>query len=205
MPTIPSIKGSVFATAVESVNKLLAQHSVSREELGRWLKPDDIPLLDQEVSVSEWYDIRVFSRMNELLRDVEGEGKNEYLRRIGKQSARRLLEAGLYQQMEYLQNTQLRKASTPKARFEAFGRDLRLLTTLGSSLYNFIKWEAAPDPAQEGCYLIKLSEAQDFSDVACWRMEGFMNEMAVQHDEPDLWRWDRPKPDLVVFRMNRPV
>jgi len=72
MSTIPSIKGSVFATVVESVNKLLAQQSVSREELGRWLKPDDIPLLDQEVHVSEWYDIRVFSRMNELLRDVEG-------------------------------------------------------------------------------------------------------------------------------------
>ena len=205
MPTIPSIKGSVFATIVESINKLLAQGSVSREELSRWLKPDDIPFLDQEVSVSEWYDIRASARMSELMRDVEGGGNNEYLRRLGRQSARRLLEMGLYQQMEYLHNTQVQKASDAKARFEAFGRDLRLLSTLSASIYNFGKWESMPDPEREGRYLIKISEAQNLPEVMCWRIEGFINEMATEHDEPDLWRWDRAKPDLVVFRMNRSV
>jgi hypothetical protein len=205
MPSLPSIKGSVFATVVESVNKLLAQGNVSREELSRWLKPEDVALLDQEVSVSEWYDIRVAARMSELMRDVEGGGNNDYLRRLGKQSAKRLLEMGLYQQMEYLQNTQVQKAIDAKARSEAFGRDLRLLSTLSASIYNFAKWESIPDPEREGRYLIRISEAKNLPDVLCWRVEGFMNQMAAEHDEPDLWRWDRPKPDLVVFRMNRSV
>ena len=60
-----------------------------------------------------------------------------------------------------------------------------------------------PDPEREGRYLLKVSEARPLPDVVCWRIEGFMNEMAVEHGEPDLWRWDRPSPDLVLFRMTR--
>jgi len=203
MPTIASIKGSVFVSATEAIHKLLAEGSLSRQELTRWLKPEDFPLLDEEVRVSEWYDIRAFARMSELLRDVEGGGKNEYLRQQGRKTAQRLLEAGLYQQMEYLRNTQVEKAIDRKARFEAFGRDLRLLNTLSASILNFSKWVSKPDPDREGRHMIVAEEARDFPEVMCWRTDGFFNEMARVHGEPDLWRWDRPSPDRVVFWMVR--
>ena len=203
MPTVPSIKGSVFASVVEGVNKLVTGGEISLKELTRWLEPQDLDLLNQQLLVSEWYDIRAYSRMSELLRDVEGGGNNDYLRQRGRQTARRLLEAGLYQQLEYLHATQLEKATDTHARFEAFGRDLRLLTTLSASILNFSKWESKPDPDRDDRYVINVSEAWDVPEVLCWRSDGFVNEMATQHGEPDLWRWERAAPDLVVFRMIR--
>ena len=203
MTRVPSIKGSVFSVVVEDVCKLVARGGLSVDELTRWLKPQDVDLLEQEIVLSEWYNVAIYTRMNELLRDVEGGGSNEYLRERGRRTARRLLESGLYQQFEYLQRTELGKATEQRARFEAFGRDLRLLTTLSGSILNFSRWKSKPDPEEAGRYVIEVSEARHMPDVLCWRSDGLINEMATQHGEPDLWRWERVKDDLVVFRMVR--
>jgi hypothetical protein len=203
MPLVPSVKGSVLVGVVEEVNKLLAQNTISRQEMTRWLTPEDIALLNQEIRVSEWYDVRALTHMSELLRDVNGKGDNEYLRWLGRRSARRLLDSGLYQQLEYLRDMQLLKASDSRTRSEAFGRDLRLLATISGSIYNFTKIEPMPDPDHEGRYLIRVSEARDYPDVLAWRADGFMNEMATEHDDPNLWSWERTAPDVVLFRMNR--
>jgi len=205
MAPVPSIKGSVFAGLVEHVRKLVTGGKLSADELSRWLEPPDVDLLEQEIGLSEWYDIAIYVRMSELLRDVEGRGSNEYLREMGRLTARRLLEAGLYQQLEYLQRTALAKATEARARFEAFGRDLRLLTTLSGSILNFSRWASKPDPKEARRYVIEVSEAREFPEVLCWRSDGLINEMARQHGEPDLWRWERPRADLILFRMVRPV
>jgi hypothetical protein len=205
MPSQPSIKGSVFAGVVEDVCKLVRRGGISVDELTRWLKPGDVDLLEQEIRLSEWYDVTIYTRMNELLRDVEGGGSNEYLRQRGGLTARRLLDSGLYQQLEYLQRTELARAKEERARFEAFGRDLRLLTTLSGSILSFSRWTSKPDPDEAGRYVIEVSEATDVPEVLCWRSDGLINEMATQHGEPDLWRWGRVTNDLVVFRMVRPV
>ena len=203
MPSQPSIKGSVFAGVVEDVCKLVRRGGVSVDDLTRWLKPEDVDLLDGEINLSGWYDIAVYTRMSELLRDVEGGGSNEYLRQRGRLTARRLLESGLYQQLEYVQRTELVRAQDPRARFQAFGRDLRLLATLSGSILNFSRWTSKPDPEEAGRYVIEVSEAKDFPDVLCWSSDGLVNEMATQHGEPDLWRWERVRSDLIFFRMVR--
>jgi hypothetical protein len=195
----------VFAGIVEDVCKLVSRGGISVDELTRWLTPQDLDLLETEILVSEWYDIAVYTRMNELLRDIEGGGSNEYLRQGGRLTARRLLQSGLYQQLEYLHRTELGKEREQRARFEAFGRDLRLLTTISGSIFNFSRWMSKPDPEEAGRYVIEVSEAQDFPEVLCWRSDGFVNEMATQHGEPDLWRWERVASDLILFRMARPV
>jgi hypothetical protein len=202
---VPSIKGSVFSGVVEEVQKLLAGEAVSPREAARWLRPEDFACLDQAISVSSWYDIRSYARMGELLRDVAGEGSNEYLRQQGRQTARRLLDAGLYGQLEYLQRTEVSKAADAKARYEAFGRDLRLLTSLSASILNFSRWTAEPDPERTRRYRIVVSDAADFPEVLCWRSDGFVNEMATRHDDADLWGWDRPTGDRIVFRMIREI
>jgi hypothetical protein len=141
--------------------------------------------------------------MNELLRDVEGAGSNEYLRERGRQTARRLLEAGFYAQLEYLDRTELGRARGKEARFEAFGRDLRKLTTISASILSFSRWASKPEPGRADRYLIEVTEAEDFPEVLAWRSDGFVNEMASQHGEPDLWGWKRVAPDRIVFRMIR--
>jgi hypothetical protein len=201
--TKASIKGSVFAGVVEDVNKAVSDSSLSPEDISRWLEPEDVELLQSEIPVSSWYDIRAYTRMNELLRDVEGQGSNEYLRARGRQTAARLLDAGFYAQLEFLQRTEIARTSGSTARFEAFGRDLRKLTTISGSILNFSTWRSKPDPEQPDRYVIEVTDALDFPEVLCWRSDGFVNEMASRHGEGDLWGWQRAAADLIVFRMQR--
>ncbi len=205
MATMPSIKGSVFAGIVEAVNKLLAGDALTREEAARWLREEDFALLDQEITVASWYDIRSYDRMNRLLRDVEGGGSNEYLREGGRATARRLLEMGLYSQLEYLQRARVVSARGREERFQAFARDLARLNTLSQSILNFSQWKSRPDPDRDHRYLIEVSEADAVPETLAWRSDGFVNEMANQHGADDLWTWRRERPDLIVFRMTREI
>ena len=200
-----SIKGSVFAGVVEAVNKATTNSSLSPDELSRWLEPADVELLGSNISVSSWYDIRTYTRMNELLRDVEGRGNNEYLRNAGRQTAKRLLEAGFYAQLEFLDRTEVSRTEGAQARFEAFGRDLRKLTTFSASILNFSKWAAKPDPKRSDHYVIEVTDAVDFPEVLCWRSDGLINEMSSRHGHGDLWGWERETPDRILFRMLRQV
>ncbi|HTO06855.1 MAG TPA: hypothetical protein VMR86_07325 [Myxococcota bacterium] len=205
MPTLPSIKGSVFCAAVEDIHKLLAAHKLERSELSRWLKPKDLTYLESPIQPFEWYDIRSYARMGELLRDVEGGGSNEYLKRRGAKNARRLLEAGLYSQLEYTRSTSFGRESDKKARAEAFGRDLRRLITLTSSILNFSRIEVKPDPEHPLRWMMETLQAKEYPEVLCWSTEGLINEMARQHATPDLWTWTRPEPDRIVWRMTRDI
>jgi len=203
MAAVPSIKGSVFSAVVEDVAKVLERGDVADAEIGRWLEPADRRLLETPVSISSWYDIRAYTRMNELLRDVVGGGDDAYLRDRGRETARRLLDAGLYAQLEFLHRTEVAQTTGSQARFEAFGRDLRKLTTISGSILNFSRWSASPDPDRDGRYRIDVREAGAYPEVLCWRSDGFVNEMAGRHGEDDLWGWERVAPDHIVFRMLR--
>jgi hypothetical protein len=205
MATIPSIKGTVFSVVVEDTKKLLASGRASQRDAGRWLQPEDWALLDQPISISAWYDIRSYTRMSELLREVEGNGSNEYLRQLGRQTARRLIEAGLYAQMEYLSRVEVMRTQDGPARAAAFGRDLRILNTMSASILNFSRWTHRPDPDRPGRWWIEITEAHDFPEVLAWRSDGFVNEMAARHSGDDLWTWSRIAPDQIRFRMIRDV
>lgn len=203
MAATPSIKGSVFSAVVEDLSKLLDQRRFSDDEIGRWLEPTDRKLLGSPISISSWYDVRSYTRMNQMLRDVAGDGDDAFLRERGRETARRLLNAGLYAQLEFLHRTEVAQASGSEARFAAFGRDLRKLCTLSASILNFSRWSAEPDPDRPGRYQIVVSDAEHFPEVLAWRSDGFVNEMASLHGEADLWDWVRPERDRVVFRMLR--
>jgi hypothetical protein len=203
MAAVPSVKGSLIAASVEDIKKLVQAGTLSESELERRLEPGDLEVLARGVSMMAWYDIRIHARMLELLKDAEGGGSDDYLRRRGAQSAERLLDAGLYQQLEYLNRTQLSNTADSLERFLAFGRDLRLLTTLSGSIYNFTRWESQVDPEIKNRYRIRVSDSKAFPNLMGCAAEGFINRMAKQHGEPDLWRWQRAAPDLMIFRMIR--
>lgn len=200
MSSVPSIKGSAFSFVVEKILKLVSVGEISRNELARRLSPDSFSILDQPIHVIEWYDIRIYAQLMEFLRDVAG-GDNEYLIRHGEQAAERLLQKGLYQQMEYLKRMQLGKETDPKSRYEAFGRDLRLLVTITPSILNFGRQQVKDDPDHGDRYILETSDASAYPEVLCWTTQGFNNRMAASHDSPDLWRWERPRLDLVRLKM----
>jgi len=158
MSNVPSIKGTVFIRAVEDILKLVSKGTLSRSELQRRLRPADAKVLDQPVAPSSWYDVQIYGRLLEFLRDVEGEGSNEYLRERGARSAELLRQAGLYQQMEYLNRTQAAQQTDARARYLAFGRDLRLLTTMHGSILNFGRQLVKEDPEHADRYLMVYEE-----------------------------------------------
>ena len=199
----PSIKGSIFARAAEDVLKLVAEGRLARAELERRLPRADLALVDAPVAPGGWYDVAAYGRVLELLRDLAGNGSDEYLRRRGAQSAEALLAAGFYQQMEYLSRAEVRQHRDPQLRSSAFGRDLRLLTSLHGSILNFGQQTARVDQGRAGRYLIEITDAAPMPDPLCWTTDGFVNRMASEHGHADLWRWERPTRELVVFRMLR--
>jgi len=205
MATEPSIKGSVFVRAVEDTLKLVSAGTLARSHLGRWLRPTDMALLDQPVISSGWYNVQTYGRLLELLRDVEGEGRNEYLRERGARSAELLRKAGQYQQMEYLNRTQAAQQKDPRARILAFGRDLRLITTVFGSLLNFGRLEVKSDPEQVDRYVMEYVDVAAYPEGLCWTTDGFVNRISKPRDQPDLWRWERPAPDRIVYRMIRSI
>jgi hypothetical protein len=201
MSNIPSIKGSVFLGHFDFLAKLVESGEISREELENHLLPKDLALFEQPIQVTAWYDIRTYARILELLRDVAGDGSNDYLLERGAATAERLLYSGIYPQFEYLKRTQVQAAATARDRYLAFGRDLRLLSTLTSSVMNFGRQQVLEDPDHADRWMLVTSEAAAYPEVLCWTNQGFNNRMAQEHGCPDLWRWDRPQRDVVRFRM----
>jgi hypothetical protein len=205
MPDVPSIKGSVLAGHAEVLLKYLASHPVDPKVLARRFPDGEMTLLSQPLSKGSWYDIRIYQRVLEFLRDYPGEQNNAYLLDAGRRSAEALIRSGFYQQMEYVGRTQLKDHKDPDARFQAFGRDLRLLTTLSLSILNFVKSRVVVDPDHSDRWIIEYDCSAPFPEVLCWTTEGFCNRMAEEHGTPELWHWRRLRPDLVHYLMRYPV
>jgi hypothetical protein len=203
LPAGPCVKGAVFIQVVEELQRLLEAGAVARADLGRWLRPEDLEVVAERPLASAWYPIDLYVRANLLLRDVAGGGRDEYLVEQGRRSARRLLAEGHYRQVRHTSQIVLAPAISPEERHRAFGLDLRMMGSLSGSILNFSRWSSRPDPEQPLRYRIDVAEAADYPEVLCWRTHGFVNELAVAHGSPDLWRWERPSKDSLVFRMKR--
>jgi hypothetical protein len=203
MSVPPSIKGTVFAQVVEEVGRQLAAGAVTRDELGRWLRPEDLGALADRPLASAWYPIGKYARMNELLRDVAGGGRDAYLREQGARSARQFIASGNYQQADYALRTALQTARTPEERFELFRQDLRLFASMSASILNFSRWTPRADPDHALRHRLEVTECGAFPEVLCWRSDGFVNELAAAHGHPGLWSWRRPGPEEIHFTMTR--
>jgi hypothetical protein len=116
-----------------------------------------------------------------------------------------LRKAGQYQQMEYLNRTQAAQQTDPRARILAFGRDLRLITTMFGSLLNFGRLQVKDDPEHANRYVMEYVDVAPYPEGLCWTTDGFVNRISKPRDQPDLWGWERPVPDLIVFRMARSI
>lgn len=205
MESEASIKGSIFSRAVEDINKLVADAAITREDLERRLGSAGVELLDRAIQPAGWYPVKIYGLMLEVLRDVAGGGSDDYLYRRGAQSAEAMIEKGIYQQLDYLSRTEVGATEDPAERFRAFGRDLTLLVSLHGVMMNFGHQTSRVDPDHDDRYVIELADAADCPDTLCCTTTGFMNRMAREHGNGDLWTWSRPRKDFVVFRMTRPA
>jgi hypothetical protein len=205
MPVGPCVKGSVVAGHAEALVKYLASHPTDPKLLARRFPDGEVAFLSKPISTGAWYELRMYQRLLEFLRDFDGREDNTYLLEAGRRSAESLIRSGFYQQLEYVGRTQHKTHMDPDARFQAFGRDLRLLCTLTLSIFNFVKNSIVVDPDHAYRWINQYNCTAPFPEVMCWTTQGFCNRMAEEHGSRELWYWKRLTPEVVQFRMHYSV
>jgi hypothetical protein len=207
---VPSIKGSIFKGVIDDLVRLQREGQVSQDEVDAQLATEDLALLEGEVSAAAWYPMESYARLMELLGDVEGAGKDSYFVERGRASARRLMASGLYQQLAFLsrwEETIGSQGSGQSALIAGYARNLRMVSSLASGIYNVGKWMVEPDPEHAGRVCIAVREARAYSEPMRLAIEGFLNECAraAREELAHLHVSERPSPDLMLFRMTRDI
>lgn len=198
----PAIKGTLFPTVVDELNVAIESGRVDRESVERDLLPEDLDLIEQKISNIGWYDIHAYHRLVGILWGVEAAGDSGYWFQRGRRAARRLIESGIYQQLDYLGRTEASRVSESSEKFKAFGRDMKLLMTLHASMLNFGEWRCVPDPDHELRYRIEIRDVEGIPDGVFLAAAGVFTGLGEEHSG-NTWRFARPATDLVLIQMQQ--
>jgi hypothetical protein len=206
----PSIKGSIFKGVVDDLARLREKGEVSEEEAEAGLDAEDLVFLESDVNPASWYPMESYARITQFLGETQGAGKDGYFVDRGRASARRLIKAGLYQQLAFLRRwneSSRRGAGDESALIADFASKLRMVISLASSIYNVGKWVVESDPDNPGRVSIAVREASAYSEPMRLAIEGFFNEcaQAAREDLVHLFTSERPAPDLIHLRMTRDI
>jgi len=193
----PSAKGSVVMGVVASLRSSKKNGRVTDEQLAARLSGPAYALLERKVELGLWYPMAAFGELVEFEWQLAGKDP-EYARRSGVQSADRMFEAGIYQQLDYAQRTD--KAQTR----EALLRQSKLITTVTGTLYSYL--QTSVRFAEDGAQLeIVYANAALFSEPLRLSTEGFMNRINERQGSARRWTSERTRPDEIVFRMKLPA
>jgi hypothetical protein len=194
----PSIKGITLQSVVEDVQLLRDSGRISQAELDKRLQTRELQWLREGVQPSLWYPIDGYTRLSELLLEVEGRGDPEYLVRRGAAAAERLYASGLYAQLRFGEE----RASEERAGGREFNeKDGRLMTTLSGAVFNFGKWSYREDGDD---IVIEVRETAAMPEVSRLAAQGFIGHIASRVRDTKIEVLStRPALDLIVFRFDR--
>jgi hypothetical protein len=185
----PSVKGSLFKGVWDEVHRHLTQGAITRDMLAQALKPEELETLDREVAIAAWYPIGTYARLLRFLRDTVGDGSDEWLRRSGEESARRMVGLGIYGQLD--------------ERSEAWEKRVgKMMVTLAPAIFSFSHW--AMEEADGESFRIVITEAGPMPEEVAVRAHGFVHFLAERAaGGPVAVRYERPAPGPIVFRSRR--
>lgn len=190
--SFPSIKGSVFSSVVEDVDRLIRVGLVSREKLEAKLGEEVLKHLDETIQPALWYPIESYRLLAEFLVEVEAGGRLEYMFERGERAAQRLMDAGLYEQLRYA----IEKAES-STRMQV-GTAGRLIVTLAPAMFNFTKWSFDVDPDTSRRFTIQVKEASELPEVLRYAAAGFCHAVAECACKAKLSiRHERVRPDEI--------
>jgi hypothetical protein len=185
--TGPSIKGVLFEPVVADVLRLIEAGRLTETELEDRLPATDLAFLGSKPNAALWYPIETYTRLLELLVSVEGSPRpQQYLWQRGARAAERLIDRGLYSQLN--------------ASVETWGEKTgRIMVTLAPAIYNFGQWSSSL--LAEGAQLtIEAIDVEPFPEVSRTIVEGFIETiMARALGAPVQVKSERPTPGRIVF------
>jgi len=206
-----SVKGSIVGGVVEDLLVHRRSGRLCEDALEASLEAADVKLLDDKPTASAWVPMASYTRLLELLYAVEGHGQDRerYFEQRGARNAQRLFEAGLYQQLSFVDRW-ARDATDGRSgerAIAAFGRNLKLVLTLSSSIYEGGVWSVTADPDHASRFRVVVEDAADYSRPMRWAAQGFLNECARPRDghRRDLFLGDLAAPDRFLFRMSMDI
>jgi hypothetical protein len=161
----PSVKGTLIQAAVEELRALLSKDRVGREELACLLEPADLAILDGDITISAWYPIASYGRMIEAIGEVLERTDDEYFVETGRASARRLIELGIYSQLDERTETWEDRVG-------------RLLVSVAGALFNFGTWKWLG--LDEQGFRIELRGAAPMPRSYLLRTRGFVEYLATR-------------------------
>jgi hypothetical protein len=194
------------------VRDLRDKGKISPAELERRLGREGVALLDAKIQAASWYSIQVYGRVRELLRDVVGGGRDQYTIDGGAASARRMIDSGLYQQLEYLKRWKEwvpsgDPAADKESRMRFFRQQLTLVSSIYTSLYNFGSKNIAVDPDFPDRLQLEYWDEGLMPVVCRLAVLGFWNEVSLQwssRQRRELWT-KIDASDHWVLRMTRDI
>jgi hypothetical protein len=199
--SVPSIKGTAFQSLVEDLQRLVEAGRIRRSELAARLHGEDLRILEEKVLPGSWYPLATYRRMTELLMEIEGGGRPEYVVRRGAKAAERLFAAGLYLQLERGEEIGASKRKQGEGWTE---REGNLVASLAGAIFNVSRWRFTIDPGDATLQRIEAAEAGDLPDVACHAAQGFVEYTATRlSGAPLRVTWERLGRGSVVFTLRR--
>lgn len=198
MPAEPSIKGAAIAKLIEDVQACLACSETDRVRLEANLSPETVRMLEGKVEIGSWYPVGMYNELTDLIWQEEGGGDPDYLRQRGEKMMKRLMEAGLYQQLDFLDR--IDRGLQAKLTRDDIQRTCRLIGSVSGAIRNFGKDTWTWDPDHPGCIVHHLHDALHFSEMLRLVSEGSEN-FVVQTICPGSPRVtsERVAPDYIVY------
>lgn len=198
MDAAPSIKGVLIASLVDDVRALLERRGPERERLEAHLSAGTLDLLEEKVEIGQWYPIEQYTELTEFLWSEEGSNRVEYLHQRGENALKRLMEAGLYQQIEYLKREDGAFHTRPSR--DELLRGCRLVGSIMGALLNFGTQTWDWDPENPDLMLHQVHQAADYPEVLRHVQEGVVTYLVrlARPDAPAVTS-KRPTPDYIVY------
>ena len=166
----PSIKGTAFLSAVADLQALLEAGRLRQEQLEARLPAEDLAILEAKILPGEWYPIDAYGRIIDLLGEVEGGGAAYHVQR-GRRAAERLLQSGIYRQLDRALEQRKERDKTAL---------IGIMLTVGRTLYNFGAWELLRDQSTDTRLRFELRQMAALPENARLTIQGFV-EWAAQH------------------------
>jgi hypothetical protein len=193
--TVPCAKGTLLKGVVVEAKARLESGDLTQADLDRILKPEDLKHFEDEPLISNWYPIDTYARVCELLVVGDRLPRREALLELGRRSAQRIVQLGLYSQVD----------ARTEGRWE--DRVGRVLVSLFPVFFNFSKWEwIPPSDAKLAQFTIVIREAEAMPETVRLRMQGFVEYLATRAcGAPVTLTADFPDRGTIVLKGRRPV
>ncbi len=202
----PQTKGLLLVSIIADLARFVEEGRLSREDLEADLTADALKLFDDGVSPISWYEGDIYPQLAQILIKVDGLGPGDmkYLRQRGEGAGRRLMESGLYQQLDFMQRRVSEAAAGPVDR-KLFEQGLRMITSMTAALMNGGIWEIEQDPEYDDRVQVVVSDIAGMSEESAQATCGILSGIAMYGGAGFSYRYERLAPDRLVYRMDRDI